>query len=60
MRRRIELFRVAVDHAKGRVKLLAGVAALTTKVTVDLTQAAKDLEWIVPSPAAALYSAERD
>jgi 4-hydroxy-tetrahydrodipicolinate synthase len=40
---RIELFRVAVDHAKGRVKLLAGVAALTTKVTVDLTQAAKDL-----------------
>lgn len=40
---RIELFRIAADHNKGRVKLLAGVAALATATSVKLAKAAKDL-----------------
>lgn len=40
---RIELFRIAADHNKGRVKLLAGVAALATATSVKLTKAAKEL-----------------
>jgi len=40
---RIELFRIATDHNKGRVKLLAGVAALATATSVKLTKAAKGL-----------------
>lgn len=40
---RIELFRVAVDQNRGRVKMLAGVASLATATSVALTQAAKAL-----------------
>lgn len=40
---RVELFRVAIDQAKGRVKVLGGVASLCTATTVKLTQAAKTL-----------------
>jgi len=40
---RIELFRVTVDQAGGRVKVLGGVASLCTEVTVKLTRAAKQL-----------------
>lgn len=40
---RIELFRVAADQNRGRVKLLAGVASLATGTSVSLTQAAKAL-----------------
>ncbi|MEO7243340.1 MAG: dihydrodipicolinate synthase family protein [Variovorax sp.] len=40
---RIELFRVAVDQTRGRVKLLAGVASLATATSVALTEAAKQL-----------------
>ena len=40
---RIELFRVAADQNRGRVKLLGGVASLATGTSVSLTQAAKAL-----------------
>lgn len=40
---RVELFRVAADQNRGRVKLLAGVASLATGTSVSLTQAAKAL-----------------
>jgi 4-hydroxy-tetrahydrodipicolinate synthase len=40
---RIELFRIAHDQNKGRVKLLAGVAALATATSVKLAKAAKKL-----------------
>lgn len=40
---RIELFRVATDQIRGRVKVLGGVASLATATSVALTHAAKDL-----------------
>ena len=40
---RIELFRIAADQNKGRVKLLAGTTAIATPTAVQLTRAAKEL-----------------
>ncbi len=40
---RIELYRVAIDQNRGRVKMLAGAAALATATSVALTEAAKRL-----------------
>ncbi|HEY6630371.1 MAG TPA: 4-hydroxy-tetrahydrodipicolinate synthase [Rhizobiaceae bacterium] len=40
---RIELFRVAKDHAKGRVPLLSGISAIATGSAVNLAAASKDM-----------------
>jgi 4-hydroxy-tetrahydrodipicolinate synthase len=40
---RIKIFRVGVDQARGRVKLIGGTSALNTPTVVNLTKAAKDI-----------------
>ena len=41
---RIELFRVAADQNRGRVKLLAGTSAIATPSAVRITAAAKEMK----------------
>jgi 4-hydroxy-tetrahydrodipicolinate synthase len=51
---KVELFRVAIDQAKGRIKLLAGISAIATPSAVFLAQEAKRLGYdgalVLPPP----------